>query len=303
MKKLSFQKLVFVWICMAIGLPSNVWRDSETNHGIQDMNAAYGAEPNSRVAANSVGASSGMLAFDKDPNATDRARIVLKKFEITETTIDVVYEIRNETDHEIWICDGLMEGQYSDSYYEVSRDAAAQRLVVKKHINIPVIGLVDWYFPPFGVYQRLPAGEKHLSSFSRSLPLHRYSSSWTGSETPEIVDLTGMVIYVHYYNGDLPGLIRSLLTDADRFIGKLPSDWHDSPDTERILEYFPGLVLKYYFGSEGLELFNENYSEDIRNGKLSMAYYKYEFLKDEEVLKLTVDGVSIPFDIWNAKEH
>jgi len=286
MKTRSFRRIGLICACATAALLGCTWLAGETTIE-QSVNAAYGDEPD-------FVEDFWTLRCETDPNTTNRAEIMLTKCEITETAIHIAYEITNASDHEIWVCDGIIEGTPSSSYFEVGLDAPAQTLFVKKHINIPVINSVDWIVPPFGVYLRILPGEKHLGSFSQSLPLHRRWSFRTECDVPGIIDLTRIVVDIHYYDGNLPELIRSILTEADRFTGTLSSGWQDSYDTERILKYFPGLVLKAAVG--GLDNFNRWQGNRILNGKLEMAFSQYQFLRDDDVLRLTLDGVCIPFE-------
>jgi hypothetical protein len=158
-----------------------------------------------------------------------------------------------------------------------------------------LISAVDWYIPPLGIYLRILPGEKHLGRFSRALPLRRHWSFRTECDVPGIIDLSRIVVDVHYYDGNLPELIRSILAEAERFTGTLSPGWRNYPEVDIVRKYFPGLVLKA--DVRGLDHFNQWHGEDVRNGKLEMAFDSYQFLKDDDVLRLTMDGVSVPFEI------
>jgi hypothetical protein len=262
-----------------------MWLLGTTILGSQSVKAAYGDQPDWAGSAWTV-------QCPNDSNANADAKIQLLKCEITETTIEIAYEIINQSDHEIWVCDGI---DIEEDFFAIGLDPMTHRLLVKIDINIPVINSVDWYFPPFGIYMRLSPGKKHLGSFSRSLPLRRYGVFRTECEiqTQLDVNLDRVALDIHYYDGDLPGLIRSLLTEAERFTGTLPPDWEDWPNIDRVLTYFPGLVLKE--DVNGSANFDETYGKGIQDGELAMPYYNYRFLRDEKVLRLTLDGVSIPY--------
>jgi len=88
----------------------------------------------------------------------------------------------------------------------------------------------------------------------------------------------------------LPGLIRGILEEAEK-LGEATFNPNDR-NISVIARYFKGLLIAGYFG--GLSGFEEYYYKDS-NDQLRIPYM-HQALESEQVLRITVDGVLIPYE-------
>jgi hypothetical protein len=159
-----------------------------------------------------------------------------------------------------------------------------QTLVIRRRFDVP--SAYEWNEPPAARYVRLRPGEDRTESLSLALPIER-RVVFADQGAAEYA--TRLVLEIGFYDRDLPGLIRGILAQADKFTGELPllGNYY-------LLEnYFPGLLVKRHFRS--LSWFNESHKE-ISNGQLVFGYMFYTRL-GEQVLRLEVDGVHIPYNV------
>jgi len=222
---------------------------------------------------------------------TAGARIILTKFTITDKALQLEYEIKNDSDHEIWVCQSADELGEQYKVFEAFLDLQRRTLIIRKRLDVPMLNSIDRMYPPSGRYVRLRPGESCSELLSHELPFYPHIVYYARGNEQGIEYARRLAIEIGFYDEDLPALIRTILTEADRFTGTLSDRWWLN---ETITGYFAGLALKSYMGG-GVDWFNQSKGASIEKGTLVIPYND-QTLKGERVLHVTVDGVFIPYN-------
>lgn len=221
-----------------------------------------------------------------DPNNEEEkiVTIELTKLDVNDTTLELSYKIKNNTDHEVWICDSVSTGSIFN--FEVYLDEDAQTLVIRKRLDI--LPEVVWAAPPkHGRYVRLHTAQEYSESLSLAVPVS--PSVVYIAERANAEFASRLVIEIGFYNEDVLERIRSIIEVAERFHCASVEFTDFESDIMRC--YFKGLLITKFFG--GLSHFDEVYTDTNVNELLIGATYQ---LIGEQVLRITVDGVSIPYN-------
>ena len=216
-----------------------------------------------------------------DPNNVEEkvVTIELTKLDVNDTTLELGYKIKNNTDHDVWICDSVS----MQLNYEIYLAEDAQTLVIRKRLDISP-GVV-WAAIPVGRYVRLRPGQEYAESLSRALPV-RPALSYI-AERANAESAKRLVLEIGFYDQDLPGLIRSIIEVVERLgCAKLELEDYES---DIMRHYFKGLLIKGRFG--GLEHFDESH-QDL--SEQFITPYTDQLL-GEQVLRIEVDGLYIPY--------
>jgi hypothetical protein len=94
--------------------------------------------------------------------------ITVIKLDISDKTLKMIYEIRNDSEQDIWICEDLNWNLASN--FEVYLDEDVQALIIRRRFNVPLIPYRD---QPIGRYVRLPTNKSRTESVLIPLPVHR----------------------------------------------------------------------------------------------------------------------------------
>ena len=216
-----------------------------------------------------------------DQNDLEAVMIVLTKLEVTDRTLELHYKIKNGSDHNVWVCDSLEV--VSQFRFEVYLAEDNETLLIRRRFDVPT--QLYWDAPPTSRYVRLSPGEERAESISLTLPV--LPRRMFTAERPTAEYATRLALEIGFYNEDLPGMIRGILEVADKlYYANLDLDNCDPSIIER---YFRGISVARYYG--GLSSFNK-YHPDVSEHIL-ISYY-CPVLKDEQVLRLALDDVSIP---------
>ena len=226
-----------------------------------------------------------------DPNNPEQAavKIVLTKFDVNDTRLELGWKITNNTDHNVWICDSLHQVQ--PSIFEMFLDKDNRTLLIRRRFNIQLIEALLWKYPPvLSRYVRLLPGQEKAESQSFSLPVQPDRISAKEYGNAEYAER--LSIEIGFYDEDLPELILKIVELAEHFncdldVG-LPNP-NNPKDSETCRRFFGGrniaMAFKHTLG----------WSSNITSGDddIWMPYFGLDM--GEEILQLTVDGVSIPY--------
>jgi len=204
--------------------------------------------------------------------------IRLDKMTLTKETLEVRYEIRNRSDHDIWICDSMNAG----SFWHVDAYLASdnETLSIRRRFDIPMEGLGEL---PTGRYGRLWPGEVRTELLTISLPvLPRRVLSGGGPPQP-LNYASRLSLEIGYYEEDLPGMIRALLRQTEEAVRSRSGDFPPSG---------PGLYLHYFGGL--LYFARRNESVPNRSEQVSIPYTR-QALKGERLLRLDIEKLRIPY--------
>jgi len=200
--------------------------------------------------------------------------IFVTKFDISDKTLKLSYEIRNTTKQDIWICEDINVNRFTHA--EVYLDKDGQTLVVRRRL-----GVIQHIFTnqPNGLYVRLPANRNRPESLLLQLPVHlRQLFSGLG-QTKDTVYAVHLLLEVGYYNEDLPAMILNVLKKAEK-----ATDKDADEDLAGITEHIGGLLF-----------FNELNERLNQRDEQVIVPYTWQALKGEQVVSARVDGQKIPY--------
>ena len=211
--------------------------------------------------------------------------IELTKLDVNDTKIELSWKIKNNTDHDIWICEDTLISFTLD--FEVFLSEDEQSLMIRRHHNFPIVG-----YPitvPHGRYVLLRSDQERTESLSLDVPVGPGTLFASGSGTSDRA--RRLILEIGFYNEDLPGIIRDILEMAEKLnCARLESNEYD---TDIFIRYFKGIWVAILFG--GLSHFEENmYKEGSEEIEIP---YTWQRLCGEQVLRIVVDGVHIPYDV------
>jgi len=205
--------------------------------------------------------------------------IELTKLDVNDTNLELQYKIKNGTDHDVWICDNVNK---IANPFEVFLAKDAQTLVLRKRLDVPSSKI--WHTQPTGLYVRLRPGEDLFESLSLNLPVQSSFVFASQGRTLVTQNARFLSLEIGFYDEDLPGLILSIIQEADKF-----SDLKCFAATAMTKEYFRGLLVRNRMGT--LPSITEAHSK----GQVFICY-SWQALTGEKVLRIVVDGVSIPYE-------
>jgi hypothetical protein len=222
---------------------------------------------------------------DEEPDVT----IVLAKLDVNDTTLELCYKIKNNSDHDVWICDSMMAANPNVYIsYEVYLVEDAKTLVIRKRLDLPwpprILEATDRYF---GRYLRLQPGQEKIDSISLTVPIHTDYLFGVERAYVEQAIASRLVLEIGCYNEDLPELIRNIIEVAEK-LDCTGFDSREGYSSDIFRRYFKGLLISHQFGP--LSHFNETH-KDVSEEFLT--FVTHGFL-GEEVLQIAVEDMSIP---------
>lgn len=219
-------------------------------------------------------------------NNTGTPTIAVTNLDITDKTLKLSYEIRNDSGQDIWI---LLGFGTSDASVDLFIDKDERTLLIRRRFDVPFSG--GGNIAP-GRYVVMRNGETQIESVSLPVPVnpeYEFINEQT-RQAQGIKYATRLAIEISYYDSDLPVRIRHTLEEADR-IGKKPKN-----DDDRMRRfYFAGSLV---FNS--LNEFLRQRDEEI------LVPYTYQWFKGEKALRTVVEDVRIPYkerDVLSIKRY
>jgi hypothetical protein len=216
------------------------------------------------------------------------AKLVLTKFAITGEKLELAYLISNESDHEIWYCEDPFITNDAFPGFEIYFDGESDTLVVRKRLDVPDMTGGDYIVPPAGRYVRLKPGERRNESYSHVVPVYANTIYQPSKQVQGLEHAKRLIIEIGFYDESLPAKISAILAEAERFTGTFSDEWDD----DLVSDYFAGLYLGRIYG--GPADYNEAWASQISAGAIPV-WHMFGKLKGERVLRITVDGVNIPY--------
>ena len=199
----------------------------------------------------------------------DVLKIVVSSLEIDDKALNMVYEIRNNSEQDIWICDNVCVG----NNFELFPDENGQTLILRKRLDVPSSKI--WIAQPDGKYIRLRPCEKRVESLLLDVPVNCFYQYESRKGLQGIANATRLSIEIGYYVGDLPEMFLDMLREAEK------------TDVDKLL------LLNIWFG--GALGFNEkNEKLKQRDEEVFIPYNNQKF-KGEQVLRTIIDDIKIPY--------
>ena len=212
----------------------------------------------------------------KSDDKTNVPTISVTKLDITDKTLKLCYEIRNESEQNVWILVGFEKAGASA---ELFMEEDGQILLLRRRLDVPFSGGGNMVF---GRYVLMRPGESQIESITRAIPVHPEYGFTLGKirQSHGLVHARRVAIEIGYYNSELPVTIRRTLEEADR-IGMKP---RNDDDRTRFF-YFRGSL---YFNA---------LSEVLRQRDEEIFLpYTYQWFKGEQVVRKVVEDVRIPYE-------
>jgi len=222
-----------------------------------------------------------------DPNNAEGEIVTteLTKLDVNDTNLELSYKIKNNTDHDVWICDNVDVDTTFD--FEVYLSEDEQSLLIRRRFDVPTAWI--WAFGVAGRYVLLRSGQERNESVSLAVPV--VPRRVFASELSTSDHARRLVLEIGFYNEDLPGRIRDILKMAEK-LNCARLDYSES-STPFFLRYFEGIWIAHHlFG--GLSQFEE-YTYKEGSEEIEIPYTRQKF-NGEQVLRIEVDGVHIPYE-------
>jgi hypothetical protein len=204
--------------------------------------------------------------------------IVLTSFEINNKILRLSYEIENNSDEEVWICEDIGFDRFYNSEICFTKDN--QLITIRRRLDVFVPSGFVWARRPLGKYVRLYPGQKRHESLSVNVPLdgHIIFGPRRYDQIPKnLFYVSHLAIEIGYFVGNLPEIIHNKLLEAE----KIHNDNNES--APQILTIFGDALTFNYF------------REQLRDRKQEVVIpYNYQQFKGEKVLRTTIDGLRIP---------
>jgi hypothetical protein len=220
-----------------------------------------------------------------DQNDVDAVMMTLTKLDVNDTTLELRYKIKNNADHDVWICDDV-HAYFASLDFEVYLSEDEQTLLIRRRHDVPTD--VVWGQCPYGRYVLLRSGQERTESLSLDVPVHPCRLFASGEAASD--HARRLVLEIGFYNEDLPGMIREIIEMAEKLnCARLEQGEYT---TAFFLRYFKGIWIERIFGGlSGFEDFTyKKGSEEIN------IPYTWQNFKGEQVLRIEVDGVHIPYE-------
>ncbi len=221
----------------------------------------------------------------------DVVKIVLTKLDVNDQTLEVGLKIINNTDHDVWICNGYEYPDGSICYFGRFMDKDNKTLVLRRRYNLTLTWLERNAVPRNFRYLRLHPGQEKAESHSFTLPVTPLSV-FLSSPKGNAESAQRLAIEIGFYDEDLRALILDVVDMAER-IGyddsAISSLWQSGPLTY-YYRFFGGFGITTSF--KNTSYFRDSVTSD---GDEILMPPMNKTLNGEQVLRIEVDNVSIPY--------
>jgi len=198
--------------------------------------------------------------------------IKINSFEINEKKLILQYEITNDSQQDIWICDRTDAKETENSIIFLAGDK--QTLTIRKCLlSLAVLDIPD------GVFVRLPANQNRKESLFISLPFPVNILSMPGKQTQDTFTAKRLFINVGYFQGDLPEMLLKYLEE-------------ESFESYKMLRIFRPIPWKSLFFSSFH--FNNNNEQLTQSNEEIVIPPEYKSFHRERLLQAVIDDLSIP---------
>lgn len=207
--------------------------------------------------------------------------IAITKLDVTDTTLELSWEIRNDSPQDAWILAGLSKSSISISSFMADDD---QTLLIRRRLDVPARPKRASFPTCNGRYVRLPAGQILTESVSLATPVYpEYGLGVGGRKAHGLEYATSLAIEIGYYSGDLPGMVRRIIVEDEENPRIIPSV--DPYYTKSVSEWFGGLL--------GFNKLNELVRS--RDDEILIPFTSQAFT-GEQVLRVEADDLHIPYE-------
>jgi hypothetical protein len=226
-----------------------------------------------------------------DQNDVGPVKIELTHLDVNDTNLEVGFKIINNTDHDVWICNGYEYPDGDICYFGRFMDKDNKTLVLRRRYNLTLTWLERNAVPRNFRYLRLSPGQAKAESHSFNLPVTPLSI-FLPSTQGNAESAQRMAIEIGFYDEDLRALILDVVDMAER-IG------YDDSAISSLWQSGPLTYYDRFFGGFGIttSFKNTSYFRDsvTSDGDEILMPPMQQSLNGEQVLRIEVDNVSIPY--------
>jgi hypothetical protein len=219
--------------------------------------------------------------YAKSNENSGNPTITITKLEVTDKSLELSWEIRNDSGQDVWILAGLSKaGNDIVSFM----DEDDRTLIMRRRLDVPARPERASFPRCFGRYVRLCAGKVLTESVSIAIPVHcQFGIGIGGRKNRGLEYATSLRIEIGYYTGNLPEMISRLIEKDEG--NPLTKPFGDQYYTNTISGWFDALL--------GFNRMNELVRS--RDDEVLVLYNNQAFT-GEQVLHVVVDNLSIPYE-------
>jgi len=221
-------------------------------------------------------------------------KVVLTKLDVNDQTLEVGLKIINNTGHDVWVCNGLGYSDGSICYFGRFMDKDTKTLVLRRRYDLTLRWLERGAIPRNFRYLRLRPGQEKVESHSFTLPV-RPLSVFLLSPKGYAGSAQSLAIEIGFYDEDLRALILGVVDMAERigYDDSTLSEVARSDSQSLYYRFFGGFTIARSFKNEDIIYFRDSVTSD---GDEILTPPMHQALNGEQVLRLEVDNVSIPYE-------
>ncbi|MHC4119580.1 MAG: hypothetical protein ACYSWO_18945 [Planctomycetota bacterium] len=223
------------------------------------------------------------------------AKVVLTRLDVNDQTLEVGLKIINNTDHDIWVCNGHEHSSGGINYFERFLDKDDKTLVLRRRYNLSSEGIIVERFPSFFRYLRLRPGQEKVESHSFTLPVTSSSPLFqrAGGGGLNVYSAQRLVIEIGLYDEDLRALILGVADMAESLGCSDSAILAAESETPRLFyRFFGGFEIAGWFKNR--TWFRDSVMSD---GDEILMPPMHQALNGEKVLRIEVDNLPIPFSL------
>ncbi len=211
-------------------------------------------------------------------------KIAMTTVDVNDTKLEVVWKIRNDTDHDVWVCDNITPG--GPSGFDVVPAQDGRTLLLRRRFDLR--GRINWEHSPWARYIRLGSGIEKTERIELNLPIRPYAMFDGPHEHGAHAE--HLVLEIGYYNEDLPGMILHVVEVAEKVSPDIDVRDLTLGDFDVLDRFFPGCQVALTF----------NHDERFRTSVMSAddevtIPYMRQVLPGEHVLRAAIADVSIHY--------
>jgi len=229
-------------------------------------------------------------------NGSAAVAMEITELDVNDSTLTLSYNITNGTDRDAWVCSRIASYRIgtdrgvplyssitSSVPFEVYLTSDKPTLLIRKRLDVPTTMMWD-PGPPAGTYVRIAPGASLVDSVRIAVPVSPRLIYASREATLLAQTATRLALEIGYYDRDLPAMIRSIIAVAEKSglaINDVPWDILNT--------YFRGVAVQAL-----LRDFDRENTDPYGQGQVLIRYTS-QALTGEKVLRVDVNGVSIPY--------
>ena len=207
--------------------------------------------------------------------------ITITRLDVNDTTLELSYEIENDSGQDVWI---LMALDRTGATTSVFMDEDDRTLLIRRRLDVPARPERASFPTCNGRYLRLCAGRIQSESVSLAIPVHpKHGLGVGGRKARGLEYATRLAIEIGYYSGDLPGMVRRIIEEDEKNPRIIPV----------VDRYYTNTISGWFGGLVGFNKLNELVRS--RDDEVLIPFTSQAFT-GEKVLRITVDDLHIPYE-------